>query len=292
MPDFRYNLQGKWFKGNTHLHSIASDGGLTFSELAAKYAAAGYDFLFRTDHWVSSKCLSDTEDYPLIWLDGTELDGTDANQVYRHIVCLGTFPDFDPQKPLEHVLKTVRQHNGIVILAHPFWTGNTIEHALSMDFDGVEIYNHGSRWHNGKDDGRPHWDAMLGRNPMTLGFCADDAHLRPEHPAWNGGWIHVNIPELTRENVMSAIRSGNFFSTCGPCFENIRFDGETIHVQTSPVAHIRLIGQRFKSRRIDAPDGSTITSGRFRCPSDWRYIILEIEDTYGKRAWTNHLFIE
>ena len=71
---FRYDFSAKRLKGNTHLHSTASDGGKTFAELAALYASAGYDFLFRTDHWVFSDVSKDSERYPLLWLDGIELD--------------------------------------------------------------------------------------------------------------------------------------------------------------------------------------------------------------------------
>lgn len=55
----RYNTTGRWFKGNTHIHSTAPDGGKDFSELTEQYAAAEYDFLFRTGHWVSSDTKSD-----------------------------------------------------------------------------------------------------------------------------------------------------------------------------------------------------------------------------------------
>lgn len=54
MKTFRYNLSGQWYKGNTHIHSTASDGGLDFDQLADLYASAGYHFLFRTDHWLCS----------------------------------------------------------------------------------------------------------------------------------------------------------------------------------------------------------------------------------------------
>ena len=77
---FRYTTTGTWYKGNTHLHSTASDGGWTFAELAQAYAGAGYDFLFRTDHWVCSDVAADSDDYPLLWLDGIELDGRDDDR--------------------------------------------------------------------------------------------------------------------------------------------------------------------------------------------------------------------
>ena len=86
---FRYDTSGQWLKGNTHIHSTASDGGKTFAEIADMYAPAGYDFLFRTDHWVPSDAAGDGETYPLLWLDGIELDGEDTEGAYFHVVCLG-----------------------------------------------------------------------------------------------------------------------------------------------------------------------------------------------------------
>ena len=50
---FRYNTSGDWFKGNTHIHSTASDGGKTIPEIAALYVTAQYDFIFCTDDSLS-----------------------------------------------------------------------------------------------------------------------------------------------------------------------------------------------------------------------------------------------
>ncbi len=35
---FRYNTENQWFKGNTHLHTTASDGGETAAKVAELYA--------------------------------------------------------------------------------------------------------------------------------------------------------------------------------------------------------------------------------------------------------------
>jgi predicted metal-dependent phosphoesterase TrpH len=53
MQNIRY-LGGRWFKGNTHIHTTRSDGGMTYAQITALYAAAGYDFLVAADHWVPS----------------------------------------------------------------------------------------------------------------------------------------------------------------------------------------------------------------------------------------------
>ena len=45
MASTRYTLTGNWYKGNTHLHSTASDGGKTVDELASR---AGLSVAFET----------------------------------------------------------------------------------------------------------------------------------------------------------------------------------------------------------------------------------------------------
>ncbi len=45
-----FKVQGDWFKGNIHTHSVASDGTRTPEELVEMYLGGGYDFLSITDH--------------------------------------------------------------------------------------------------------------------------------------------------------------------------------------------------------------------------------------------------
>src|SRR5215216_3627692 len=40
----------KWFKGNTHAHTLRSDGDSTPEEVTTWYKDNGYNFLFITDH--------------------------------------------------------------------------------------------------------------------------------------------------------------------------------------------------------------------------------------------------
>ena len=291
MPDFRYDTSGQWFKGNTHIHSTASDGGKSFSEIAKMYAGAGYDFLFRTDHWVSSDVESDTDDYPLLWLDGVELDGTDDRGSNYHVVCLGKCNGMTRDMGFAAGMEAARAQGALLILAHPQWMGNSQEDALLWKFDGVEVYNHVCRWLNGKGGGAAYWNWMLQSNPGALAFSVDDAHIKDAHPGWDGGWITVNAPELTRQTVMSAIRSGNFYSSCGPEFHSIEFDGEAVHIETSPVQFIRLAGPCSIGSRLGSFDENKLmTSATLGFPKGLPYVYLEIEDNRGRRAWTNPLF--
>ncbi len=291
MPDFRYNTSGQWFKGNTHLHSTASDGGRSFDELAEMYAGAGYDFLFRTDHWVLSDVQADTNEYPLLWLDGVELHGLDNGGSDYHVVCLGACKDMSQDMGLAAGMEAARAQGALLILAHPQWMGNSQEDALRWGFDGVEIYNHVCRWLNGKGGAASYWNWMLQSDPNTLAFAVDDAHVRDTHPGWNGGWIVINAPELTRETVMSSVRSGNFYSSCGPEFHSIEYDGEAVRIETSPVQFIRLAGPASIGSRLGSFDESKLMTGAtLGFPEGLPYVYLEIEDSRGRRAWTNPLF--
>ena len=290
MPEFRYSLSGRWWKGNTHIHSTLSDGGKNFNELAELYHGAGYDFLFRTDHWIASDARSDPDPYPLLWLDGVELDGDDSSGAGFHVVALGSFQGIQPDMGLQQGMEAARAQGGMLILAHPYWMGNSFEDALRWKFDGVEIYNHVCQWLNGKGEGGPHWNAMLAQYPNTLAFAADDAHIKPAHPGWNGGWVMVNAPTCTPETILAALKAGNFYSTRGPLFESIAWDGNTVSIQCSPVQAARLVGPGPRSRQTGSLDGS-LTQAAFEIPPSWPYTYLEIEDENNRRAWTNPLFI-
>jgi hypothetical protein len=259
-------------------------------ELAELYHGAGYDFLFRTDHWIASDAHSETGDCLLLWLDGIELDGVDSAGSAYHVVGLGAFQGLQRGMGLIQAMDAIRAQGGLLILAHPHWTGNTFADALRRRFDGVEIYNHVCRWLNGKGEGGPYWSVMLKEHPNTLAFAVDDAHLGPGDPAWNGGWVMVNAAECTPPAIYAALKNGNFYSTCGPTFETIALDDQ-IFFRCSPVRFARLVGPGPVGLRAGALDGSLLTSAAFEIPQTWPYAYLEIEDESGRRAWTNPLFI-
>lgn len=291
MKRFRYSTSGKWFKGNSHLHSTASDGGKSFVEMTALYASAGYDFLFRTDHWTLSDTAADQEVYSLLWLDGVELDGKDMTGAYFHVVCLGLVKGITREDGFVAGMQAARSQGALLIAAHPYWCGNSLDDCLRWPFDGIEVYNHVCHWLNGKSNGLVHWNAVLRKNPNALAFAVDDAHLTSEHPGWNGGWIMVNAETCTRNEIISSIRRGNFYSTCGPEIQSITFNGDKLSLTTSPVRFMWLVGPDRNGKRIGSFDGPLLTDVSVCVPDDWEYVYVEIEDKSGLRAWTNNLFM-
>jgi hypothetical protein len=284
----RYDAPGSWLKGQVHLHSTASDGGLTPAELGARYGAAGYDFLALTDHWVAADPAALPAGPPL-WLPGVELDGRDDTGAELHVVCLGAVTGLDPAAGLLAGLRRARAAGALTILAHPQWSGNATADALRHDLDGVEVYNHVCHWLNGKSDGGAHWNARLERHPDTFAFAVDDAHLTAAHPGWNGGWIVARAAARTPAAIVAALRAGCFYSSQGPRFLTIACDDTAVHVTTSPVQFVRLVGPAWRGARVGSFSGELRAEATLPLPADWPYAYVEIEDAAGRRAWTNPL---
>jgi hypothetical protein len=294
MSNFRYQLNGSWYKGNTHSHSTLSDGTKPFEELGKLYRQSGYDFLCLTDHWVASKFNPVETADGLLWFNGIELNGEDARGIEYHIVCLGKFDEIDEKLTLEQALQRAMDQDGFIILAHPFWTGNSLEDCLRFPFHAVEVFNYVCQCEIGKGDGLVHWNHVLEKSPHTLGIASDDAHFSSDSPMWKGGWVMVNAAERSHAAIQAALRAGNYYSTSGPEFHSIICQDDRVRVETSPVQFIRLVGPKWKGhgRAVGMRSDTPITTAEFKIPSKWAYAYLEIEDQQHRRAWTNTLFVE
>ena len=101
----------------------------------------------------------------------------------------------------------------------------------------------------------------------------------------------VKAVECTPAAILSALRAGNFYSSCGPVFESIELDGDKVSIQCSPVLFARLVGPGSHGSRIGSFSGSLLTEAAFEIPPSWQYAYLEIEDGQGRRAWTNSLTV-
>lgn len=288
---YRYETSGQWYKGSIHLHTVSSDGHLTIDELVQKYSAEKFDFISVTDHWCLPELNGNRSAVPLLVIDGVELDGYDDLGTYYHVLAVGAAkerPFFT--KNLSKALRDFYSQGAILIWAHPYWTGNTVHEGLRHKFHGLEIYNHSSQCENGSGYALSHWDDILGHNPNFLGFATDDSHFLPNQPYWKGGWIMVNAADCSQQEILANLRRGNFYASQGPSFKSIEYGENSIAVETSPVVYVRLIGPRRSGKWINALNKSPIQHTEFELPPNWPYARLEIEDAFGKKAWTNPLW--
>lgn len=99
----------------------------------------------------------------------------------------------------------------------------------------------------------------------------------------------VSAAERTREAILDSIRGGNFYSSCGPDFQEIACEGRSVTVYTTPVHFVRLVGPRYQGVTIGGYN-QLISKATIQVPEDWKYARLLLEDVNGRRAWTNTLF--
>jgi hypothetical protein len=288
---YRYDTKGRWFKGSLHLHTVSSDGHLTFDELVSKYAAEKFDFISVTDHWCLPQPNGNRDAAALMVINGVEIDGFDNLGSYYHVLAIGAKPETSVLTGnFTKSLRDFYAQGAVLIWAHPHWTGNSLREGMRHKFHGLEIYNHSSECENGSGYALSHWDGMLHHNPDFLGFATDDSHFIPGQPCWNGGWIMVNAAGCTQQEILQNIRRGNFYSSQGPDFLSIEYGENTVKVATSPVTYIRLIGPRMSGQHINALDKEPIRQAEFELPPDWHSARIEIEDAAGKKAWSNPLW--
>jgi hypothetical protein len=288
---YRYAMQGRWYKGSLHLHTNRSDGYLSLDQIAWKYAWEEFDFISITDHWRLPEFNGKRESLPLLVIPGIELDGHDSQGAYYHVLAIGVSSKLavDTHNFLK-VMDTAYAQGAVLIWAHPHWTGNTSREGLRHKFHGMEVYNHSSHCENGSGYALSHWDNVLDRYPDFLGFATDDNHFVPGQPYWKGGWIMVKSTACAAEDILDAIRLGNFYATQGPEFKSIACTQNDVKVETSPVVYVRLIGPRRAGKWINGTKKNPLLKAEFELPPDWPYARLEIEDAFGKRAWSNPLW--
>ena len=296
-----FREEGRWFKGNVHTHSTASDGTRTPEQLVEIYSDAGYDFLSITDHSV----VTDVEglgDPSFLLIPGEEMciGRTHANQPY-HLVALGIqetlpFRDFDRDLNPQLVIDHVNDAGGIAILAHPYWSGLNHRDMMEIDgYHGVEIYNTGCDFERNTGVSASHIDGIIvsGRRPWI--YAVDDHHgaERPLLPLDAAvAWIMVKSKSLRADDILSSIRRGLFYSSTGPEIRDITIDDEgVISVECSPAKEISFVSTPSLGIKYYA-EGSPLTSASYRGRLGETYVRIEVTDYAGGRAWSNPIYNE
>jgi len=293
MPINPFDTPGKWYKGNLHTHTTNSDGELSPQEVANWYRNQGYDFLMLSDHnkLTDVRGLSDPD---FLVMSGIEfdVDRTELGETY-HLLGLNLNEEIKlPQRiTAQETIDLIHSKGGEVIVAHPYWSGLTINELLPLQgYIGLEVFNTTCLRGIGKGLSNVHWDDLLARGRLLWGFAVDDAHFH--RPDAGQGWIMVKAPKLTRDDIMKAIKGGLFYSSCGPEIIDLCFANDTVSVKCSPVVMINFICNLSKGKSFQAEEGRFLTRAEFKLKGEEKYLRVECIDKTGKMAWTNPLFLK
>ncbi|SHK37882.1 hypothetical protein SAMN05444000_12711 [Shimia gijangensis] len=301
-----FKAPGKFYRGNLHTHSTLSDGCLDPKDICQRYRDEGYDFLCLSDHFVGQYGypIADTtpyrtEDFTTIL--GAELhSGAMANGALWHILAVGLPADFAPPnapgfEPVEgqesgpDIARRARAAGAFVTIAHPQWSGLTVEDARGLDAaHAVEIYNHECALSSDRPDGAHMLETLLSEGRKLTLIAADDAHSRL--PDEFGGWVMVKATSNEPGPLLEALKRGDFYASQGPELFHVEIAGDEILITCSEVSNVFVQGY---GPAVRAKHGARLTNVRLplerfkNCP----WIRVTVIDKDGKHAWSNPIWL-
>lgn len=208
-----------WYRGDCHVHSVASHGGeLTPGQLAAAARAAGLDFIAVTEHNTAS---AHSEWARLADDDLLVIPGQEVATGTGHWLALGTRPGevvewrYSVRDGVigRHVSQ-VRAAGGLCVAAHLHapYPGGVFMYPLD-GFDAVEVWNglwsSDRPWNANNDSATAEWGRALaagihGRRWLPAIGCSDthlDGQLAVPHTA-------VLADDLSTSAILAGIRAG------------------------------------------------------------------------------------
>ncbi|MDB9822467.1 CehA/McbA family metallohydrolase [Deltaproteobacteria bacterium] len=142
------------YLGNVHIHSIHSDGGKNYAEIAGEAARAGLQFIIFNDHdYLKSNLNLDNEGFygNLLVLIGLEIGRQYHHYLAYDLKDMAKSDNLEPQG----VIDEVNKQGGFGFLAHPFEKGMpfyekstayTWKDLSVTGFTGICIWNFASRF--------------------------------------------------------------------------------------------------------------------------------------------------
>ena len=303
--------QPRWFKGNTHTHTLNSDGDSTPDDVVRWYREHGYHFLVLSDHnfltSVDALNALHAADRQFLVIKGEEV--TDRfGEKPLHVNGLDLSRTVQPQggvavvDVLQRNVDAIRKENGVPHVNHPNfrWAITPAELAQVRNTRLFEIYNGHPQTNNAGGGGVPGleevWDAILSSGVLLYGIAVDDAHVfkDPGNPDVAGpgrGWVMVRAAQLDARSLLEALERGDFYASTGVVLEEVRAERRGITVQVKADAwakyRIQFLGKGGRVlREVLEPSATYAIAG------DEGYVRARVLESNGRMAWTQPVFVQ
>src|SRR5579862_371173 len=298
-----------WYRGNLHTHTINSDGDSPPYDVMAWYKRNGYQFLAITDHnTFTDPAPLDTNPNDNFLLIGAE-EVTNPKTV--HVNAIGITRVVPPQKGetvtalLQASIDAIRAEGGIPLINHPnFQWAFTAREMLPLKRVGLLEIASGHPLVNCDGDGQTPsaeqmWDELLSAGIHAFGVAVDDVHnFREEFSIDRAnpgrGWVVVRAPALTREAILAGLNQGDFYASTGVTLKDVRATADSLTVEMQPGGEQPAI-RRY--RVVVVGKNGTVLAVSNQNPARYvfkgseGYVRARIEDSGGRRAWTQPVFL-
>ena len=295
---------GRWYRGNTHTHTLNSDGDSPPDDVVRWYREHGYQFLVLTDHnFLTSvdavNALHGAREKFLV-IKGEEVTDRFGDKSL-HINGLNVAREVAPQggssvvEVLQRNVDAIRAEAGVPHINHPNfrWSITADELRQVRNNRLFEIYNGHPQVNNLGGGGVPGleeaWDAILSSGTLLYGIAVDDAHVfkQPGNPNVAGpgrGWVMVRAPALEAGALLDAMERGDFYASTG--VELTRYTATpqeiTLAIRTTAFSKYRVqfigSGGRLLKEVHESPATYRFTGGE-------GYVRARILESNGHMAW-------
>lgn len=302
---------GRWYKGNTHTHTLNSDGDSTPDEVVRWYREHGYQFLVLTDHnFLTSidglNALHGADDQFLV-VKGEEVTDRLGDKSL-HINGLDVNARVPPQggtsvaDALQRNVDAIRRANGIPHINHPNYTWAITRGELQQVRNNrlFEIFNGHPQVNNVGGGGVPGmeevWDAILSDGTLLYGIAVDDAHMfkqpgNPNVPGPGRGWVVIRAPRLEARSLLEALERGEFYASTGVELGDYQANALKITVKIKATAfskyRIQFIGKGGRLLREVTEPAAT-----YDIRGDEGYVRARVLESNGRLAWCQPILVQ
>jgi hypothetical protein len=297
----------RWYKGNTHTHTLNSDGDSTPDDVVRWYREHGYQFLVLTDHNFHTRVdglnALHAADERFLVVRGEEVTSTSGGKPV-HVNGLDTSrqvgsqtgaPDSTVVDVLQRSVDGIRAAAGVPHINHPnFQWALTIEDLQRVRNNKLfEIFNGHPEVNNAGGGNVPGleeiWDRLLSSGTLVYGIAVDDAHVfkKPGDPTVAGpgrGWVMVRAARLEPRALLESMERGDFYASTGVVLDSVETTAKGMAVKVKPQGtskyRIQFIGRggRVLSEVADSSAMYTFTG-------EEGYVRAKILESNGKTAW-------
>ena len=100
----------------------------------------------------------------------------------------------------------------------------------------------------------------------------------------------ISAPSLTYENVISALRRGDYYASRGPRIKRLSVEGRTVTLECSPASHIYVYTGSKSPKHLHTVRGETLKRASFEVDRRAKYVRVSVADAEGNTADTRAYF--
>lgn len=307
------NTQEKrWFKGNTHTHTVNSDGDSTPDEVVRWYREHGYNFLVLSDH----NYLTEVDGLNAVFGAANKfilIKGEEVSDKFRekpiHINGINVKQAVEPQGGdsvagvIQNNVNAIRKVEGAPHVNHPnfHWAIGANDLKTIKNLRLFEVYNGHPQVNNLGGGGMPGleamWDDILSVGRVLYGIAVDDAHSfktpgdktksTPGH-----GWVMVRAASLSPGDILRALEQGDFYASTGVTLRDYSVSGGEVKIDIAEETQSRSkYTVQFIGRWGKILKEVTANPAVYTFKGDEFYIRAKVIESNGKVAWTQPVFL-